>query len=301
MTYFLTESCAHLLDIEIACLHFALCSSSQIILKNPKLSYKPFIKTPEQGSIMIPVTLEFEKVCRTENFTRIFENEGPWSSVYKDDDAYIITQSASGSYDASWSMRFDHRFDDVRVYHRRNAGGDFAVNPFSYPMDQLLLIHVLALHEGALVHSAALDFKEKAYMFAGRSGTGKSTLSRHFQSAGYDVLSDDRIALRKMDNDFCAFGTPWSGEADIALNKGLPLGGLFFISHGPDNIIRAITQAEAAEKLMPVTSIPFYDKEAMLNILSFCEDLISNVPVYELYFKPGIEIADVFEKFVSGK
>ncbi len=102
-----------------------------------------------------------------------------------------------------------------------------------------------------------------------------------------------------MDNDFWAFGTPWSGEADIALNKGLPLGGLFFISHGPDNIIRAITQAEAAEKLMPVTSIPFYDKEAMLNILSFCEDLVLHVPAYELFFRPGIELVDFIEEFIS--
>jgi hypothetical protein len=299
MTYLLTESSTHLLNIEIACLHFSLCSPSQIILKKPELSYKPFIKTPEKDSITVPVTLEFEKVCRTEIFPKVFENEGPWSSVYKDGDAYIITRSASGLDDASWSMRFDRRFDDVRVYHRGKSGGDFAANPLSYPMDQLLLIHVLARHEGALVHSAALDFKGKAYIFAGRSGAGKSTLSRHFQSAGYDVLSDDRIALRKMDNDFWAYGTPWSGEADIALNKGLPLGGLFFISHGPDNIIRAITQAEAAEKLMPVTSIPFYDKEAMLNILSFCEDLVLHIPAYELFFSPGIELVDFIEEFIS--
>ncbi len=165
MTYLLTESSAYLLDIEIAGLHFTVCSPSQIVLKKPETSYKPFIKTPEQGSVKVPVTLEFEKVCRTEVLPKVFENEGSWSSVYKDGDAYIITFSASGSDEHSWSMRFDRRLDDVRVYHGRNAGGDFAANPFSYPLDQLLLIHVLARLEGALIHSASVDFRGRSYMF----------------------------------------------------------------------------------------------------------------------------------------
>jgi hypothetical protein len=136
-------------------------------------------------------------------------------------------------------------------------------------------------------------------MFAGKSGAGKSTLSRNFQSAGYEVLSDDRIAVRKMDKDFFAFGTPWSGDANIALNKGLPLGGIFFISHSANNVIREVTPAEAAERLMPVTSIPFYDKETTLCILAFCEDLVLHIPAYELSFKPGSEVVDLVEEYVS--
>ncbi len=113
------------------------------------------------------------------------------------------------------------------------------------------------------------------------------------------MLSDDRIIIRKMDNIFKTFGTPWPGEEGIAINKSVPLSGIFFISHGSDNRIKEIDKKEALEKLLPVTSIPWYDQEIMTKILNFCEDVISNIPAYELYFKPDFEVVDVLEKFAS--
>jgi hypothetical protein len=117
----------------------------------------------------------------------------------------------------------------------------------------------------------------------------------------YEFLSDDRIIVRKMDKTFKAFGTPWPGEAGIAVNKNVALSGIFFISQASFNKIEEIKPQRAMERLLPVVSIPWYDKEVLVKILDFCEDLISNVPVYELYFKPDIEVADVFKDFVSKK
>jgi hypothetical protein len=50
---------------------------------------------------------------------------------------------------------------------------------------------------------------------------------------------------------------------------------------------------------MPVVSIPWYDKEVVPHMLDFCDELVSSIPAYVLHFKPGPEIVDVFEKFVS--
>lgn len=295
----LTECSAHLRDIEIAGLHFELLSALPIVPKMSASLYSPFIKPPAQDSFRVPVTIEFNKSCYTEIFPKIFENEGPWSSVYSDGDDYIITRDVSVSEEHSFFLRFNKRFKDVRICHNGKLAEVYVDNPFSYPLDQLLLIHVLAWHKGVLLHSAAFDCNGKAYMFAGRSGAGKSTLSRQLRSSGYEVLSDDRVAVRKMQNVFYAFGTPWSGDANIALNKGLPLAGIFFISHGLENIITELTPAEVAERFMMVTSIPFYDKEATLNILAFCEDLVLHIPAYELCFKPGIAVVDLVEEYVS--
>jgi hypothetical protein len=295
----LTECPAHLRDIEIAGLHFELRCSLPIVPKKSDSLYSPFIKPPAQGSFRVPVTIEFNKSCHTEVFPKIFENQGPWTSVYGNGEDYIITRDVSVSDEHSFSVRFNKRFEDVKICHNGKLAEVYVDNPFSYPLDQLLLIHVLAWHEGVLLHSAAFDCNGKAYMFAGRSGAGKSTLSRQLKSSGYEVLSDDRVAVRKMQNTFWAFGTPWSGDAHIALNKGLPLAGIFFISHGVENTITELTSAEAAERFMPVTSIPFYDKEATLNILAFCEDIVVHIPAYELCFKPGIEVVALVEEYVS--
>ncbi len=111
------------------------------------------------------------------------------------------------------------------------------------------------------------------------------------------MLSDDRVVLRKIGNDFSMFGTPWPGEAGAALNKGVPLSGIFFISRERDNRVRDLTRKEALERLLPVTSIPWYDREAMGQILDFCDDLSSQVLSYELCFRLDGEAVHVIEEF----
>jgi len=72
---------------------------------------------------------------------------------------------------------------------------------------------------------------------------------------------------------------------------------MFFITQGTSNRIEEITVKQALKRLLPVTSIPWYDREIMSEILTFCEDLISGVPIYELYFKPSVEVVDLFKEF----
>jgi hypothetical protein len=167
-------------------------------------------------------------------------------------------------------------------------------------VDQILLIYFLSQREGALIHAAGIDINGKGYIFPGKSGAGKTTLLKQFVAKNHKgLLSDDRIVIRKIDNNFMAFGTPWPGEGKIAVNKSVFLNGIFFITHSSVNRIEQIKPQKAFEKLLPVASIPWYDEEIMTKILSFCNDLISNIPAYELHFKPDAEVVDVFEKIVS--
>ena len=113
------------------------------------------------------------------------------------------------------------------------------------------------------------------------------------------LLSDDRVAVRKIGGEFSVFGTPWSGEADIAENRCLPLRGIFFLSQSAENTIKELPHAEAMARLVSLTSVPWYDEIAMTKVLHFCSDLVYAVPAYELYFRPGEEVIDVFKRFVS--
>ena len=95
----------------------------------------------------------------------------------------------------------------------------------------------------------------------------------------------------------------WTGGAGFAAESGsghtVQMDGP--PDHGGENRVRDINSREAIERLLPVTSIPWYDKEVIPEMLDLCEELISSVPVYELYFKPGVEVIDVFEKFISSE
>ena len=234
--------------------------------------------------------------------TEIFEDCGSWS-MFKKGIEYSLVLNPSLPDGPECIACFNPRFEKVTVYCGdicvvEVAGKKYVRNPFTYPLDQLLLMYALAQKKGALIHASGVEYHGRGYMFSGRSGAGKSTLSRKFALQGHEVLSDDRIVVRKIHGDFRMFGTPWSGEAGIAQNKDLLLHSIFFLHHGEKNFIREISPAEAVEKLMPVTSIPWYDESAMTKILTFCEELVSSCPAYDLFFRPDIDLQDTFKEFI---
>ena len=293
--------------MEIAGINFAVTCNNSIILRGPGPAYQPFLEEMNKNPRVADthIRLELEGMPDTENLTKIFESDFSWAMLL-DGDTYFLTFSPPGLVsEPIWLARINCDFTEATVYcgeklvSRRN-GRTVLSNPVSYPLDQILLMYILARKQGALLHAAGINLNGRGYIFPGKSGAGKSTITRQFAALGDTaLLSDDRIVVRKIEGGFKAFGTPWPGEAGIALNKSAPLSSIFFINHGSANRIKEITTQEALARLLPVTSIPWYDREIMDKILTFCEDLIMHVPIYELYFKPSIEVVDVFERFVS--
>jgi hypothetical protein len=252
----------------------------------------------------IEISLEFGAIPDTKNLTKIFDSGQSWS-MFQGGNCYCLAFHPPAFEQPFWIARINRDFTEATVFCgeklvRRENGRKVLSNPVSYPLDQILMMHILARKQGALIHAAGIEVNGRGYIFPGKSGAGKSTLTQQLAvRKDIGLLSDDRIVVRKMDGIFKAYGTPWAGEAGIAVNKNVPLSGIFFINHASYNRIKQITPGQALKRLLPVTSIPWYDREIMSEILTFCDDLISNVPVYELYFKPSVEVVDVFEKFVS--
>jgi len=298
---------ADLVNLEIAGIHLVIsCPDSAILQEFPPIYHSFLQKTISgNGSTTIRIRLELQDIPDPGTMTKIFDTDESWS-LYAGQDEYIMALTPPVlQKQAVWLARFNENFSKTVLYcsdllRIESDDGRKVLNPFLYPLDQLLLIHILAQKQGGLIHAAGIVLHGNGYIFPGRSGAGKSTLTLRFaQCKGFGLLSDDRIAVRKIDDRFMAYGTPWAGEARIADNRSVPLAGIFFISHGRSNRIESLKPRQAFERLIPVTSIPWYRKELMTRVLDFCEELISNVPAYELFFKPDREVVDVFEKFVS--
>jgi hypothetical protein len=154
--------------------------------------------------------------------------------------------------------------------------------------------------KGALIHAAGADFRNKGLIFPGKSGAGKSTLARQFMKRHqWKLLSDDRMVVRGGYDRFQAYGTPWPGEAGVAENLNAPVSGIFFLKQDSTNQVRELTKKEAYEKILPVVSIPWYDKNVFPEIMGFCEDMVTHNPCYEFSFIPGDGAVDALERFVS--
>lgn len=294
-------------SLEIAGVHFIISCRDPVLLEEFPSIYQPFLNRTPSGSssLTLRIRLELDDLPDTGKMTKVFDTDQSWS-LYLDHDDYLMALNPAGlKGEATWVARFDRSFSKIAVYCgdrliRETETGRKVLNPILYPLGQLLLIHVLAQNQGALIHAAGLELRGQGHVFPGCSGAGKSTLSRLLKGLeNMELLSDDRIVIRKMGKTFQAYGTPWPGELGIAANKNVPLASIFFIRHGVEHAIKKISPLEALEKLMPVLSMPWYDRSLVMEMFTFCETLIATVPAYELSFKKDAGVRETFGEFVS--
>ena len=235
---------------------------------------------------------------------KLFSTEDFWS-IFRDEQFYWIVLHPPSFSQPFWVTRVSHQFSSGIVYcsdFLKNSHDDNLsfYNPVTYPLDQILIMHYLAGSNGIIIHSAGWSINKSGWIFAGKSGAGKSTISNLIVAeTGTTFLSDDRVAVRKIGKEFLMYGTPWPGDAGYAVNESVPLKGIFFLSKGSRNNIKPLKPSDALAGLMPVVSIPWYDRGKVELMLGFCDNMLGGIPMYELAFMPDKEAVDMLQEFVN--
>ena len=121
---------------------------------------------------------------------------------------------------------------------RRKGWVRQTANPYSIDC-VLRILHSLILAEegGFLVHAASAIKNDRAFLFAGVSGAGKTTISR-LAPSGVAVLTDEISYVRPGRRGYEAFGTPFAGElARIGANLRTEFEAVYLLVQGPENTI----------------------------------------------------------------
>ena len=148
--------------------------------------------------------------------------------------------------------------------------------------------------DGLMLHASAVELDGFAYLFSGPCGMGKSTHTRLWQQtfgSAAQVFNDDKPALRRQNGTWYAYGTPWCGKDGINQNRKVRLGGICFLKRGQTNEIRQLSQLEAATSILAQTTTKIKNPERLGHLLELVEQLIQEVPVFELMNKPEPEAA----------
>jgi hypothetical protein len=170
---------------------------------------------------------------------------------------------------------------------------DIAVDPFSGPTMELLMINYLAQGRGVILHGCGIEKDGEGILFIGESGAGKSTMANLWNTdGGIEILSDDRIIMRKSGGDFRMYGTPWHGEAQFVSPRGVNLKKMFFLRHAEQNEIHSLNGVESVQQLLKCSFPPFWDSRGMEFIMDLFTELAATVPCYQLGFKPDRSAID---------
>jgi hypothetical protein len=227
----------------------------------------------------------------------LFTNGTAWT-LYRKEGHRIMVLTCPGQDTPFWTARFgvDNRQVDVFIDPEKHY---HPFPPGSHPLDQMIVVLALATRKGILIHGTGMGLNGKWLVFAGKSGTGKSTMARLLSELeGVLPLSDERVVIRELDKGLRVYGTPWHSDAGVAGPSCLPLSAVFFLHHGKDNRIEPCDPATSLSRLLPVTSIPWYDRELIPHMMDFCGRIISDTPCFDLYFKPDHGISKTIQSFV---
>jgi hypothetical protein len=197
-----------------------------------------------------------------------------------DEDARVTRQGAL------WSFQ---RGDFRATWDARAGRGHIRQCPNPYSIDTVLRItHSLVLAEegGFLVHAASAIRNERAYLFAGVSGAGKTTMAR-LAPPDATVLTDEISYVRRIGRNYKAYGTPFAGElARVGANTSAPLESLYLLVQGPENRIRPVPKIDAARALMRHVLFFAEEREMVARVFDSVLEFVSHIEVAQLVFTP---------------
>jgi hypothetical protein len=166
-----------------------------------------------------------------------------------------------------------------------------SANPYSID-SALRIIHslILAREGGLLLHSASAVRNDRAFLFAGVSGAGKTTISR-LAPNDVTLLTDEISYLRRNGYGYIAHGTPFAGElAKVGENVQAPLAALYLLRQGPQNAVEPVRGGAAVRALLENVLFFAHDPELVEMVFQSAFDLVHTIPVCHLTFAPDARV-----------
>ncbi len=260
---------------------------------NVNEAYKHFIS---DGEPEITLHIHYGDLPECNFQRKIFDSGGIWS-LYSSNRKQILRLCSPPSAPFPYKLailKSDFKFGDIYIKSRENEERYYS---FDYPLDEVLMINLLSKGRGVIIHACGVKDKGQGLLFVGTSQMGKSTIANLWKNEnGATLLSDDRIIIRKKEEKFLIYGTPWHGDAKVCSPERAPLEKIFFLKHAKNNTIKKIGSVDAISRLIVCSFSTFWDKKGMEFTLKFCTELAERIPCYELGFVPDGTVLDFVSK-----
>lgn len=153
------------------------------------------------------------------------------------------------------------------------------------------------------IHTSTIQYDNRAVLFLGESGTGKSTHTRLWREniEGARLLNDDSPIIRIVDGVPFVYGSPWSGKTPCYRNEHYPLAACVRLSQAPYNKMTRLSVLAGYAALHPSCPPAFaYDERLYDYISAFISDMLTAVPVYHLECLPDADAARLSCQTVFG-
>ena len=230
-----------------------------------------------EGSSQYSVNLEWEPLVTGENFPdqTLHQAEGRYEKG-----VYVI---ASPSYSAT----IDQNSSRAELQFRSSR----PLEDIDYFL-RIVVSHGLLGTGGFLFHSAGIVWQKKAFLFFGKSGSGKTTTVRH--AGNRLILSDDLVGVLPSDENVIAHSTPfWNrGWAQQAKTSAL-VAGFYRLVKSQTVSVEPIRESIAVSEILSSIPIVPQNKDFCAQLIPTIQSMIEKVGVHYLHLRKDDAYWDV--------
>ncbi|HYI12176.1 MAG TPA: hypothetical protein VEK57_24190 [Thermoanaerobaculia bacterium] len=247
------------------------------------------VDTP--GKVDLDLRVDLASSLPTGDGQLLFDSDSVWR-MFRTADGYRLECRSEAFGDTPYKVALiDDDFTQGTILLREDHAD---LHPLDYPLDEVLIAHLLGRGRGVELHSCGvIDRQGRGHLFVGVSGAGKSTTARLWGDAAAGIVSDDRVIVCEQDGAMWMYGTPWHGEAELAMASGVPLHGVYLLVQSEQNALLPLSHAHAVARLFGCTFPLFYDAAAVDFTVSFLARLAASVRVRELFFRRDPSVVDL--------
>lgn len=282
--------------------HFTIDYAETEVLALMERRYGPFRVSAREVSgcqemFSLRVTSKFVPLKNAMVMSR-FECDGA-DCLYEQTEEMVSISLLEPGTDHVWAqMHCDNEFKKANCWLSGNAlQKEFCINNFL----MMLFAFASMATQTLLFHASVIGHEGKAYLFLGKSGTGKSTHSRlwydHIPSC--ELINDDNPAVGLRDGQIIVYGTPWSGKTPCYRNVRFPVGAFVRLSQEKENRIERESVIRAFASLLPSCSGVKWDTRLYRAQGDTLAAVIERVPVFHLGCLPDAAAAKLCHSVVT--
>lgn len=174
---------------------------------------------------------------------------------------------------------------------------------FKYDLFHALRLPFLYLaqkHHMVALHSVSILYKDKAWLFSGSSGTGKSTHAALWQEyLDVPTINGDLNLLAFKEGTPVIHGIPWCGTSEIFDTNTHELGGIVLLKQAPRDYIKELTEDEKILFISQRLISPNWTIELFETNMTFVEKLTHKIMSCRLYCTKNQSALEVMQEHID--
>ena len=140
----------------------------------------------------------------------------------------------------------------------------------------------------AVLHSASLLYRDRAWLFSGHSGIGKSTHTKLWNDLLQTPLLNGDLNLLAIENGQPVIhGLPWCGTSKISDVHTYALGGIILLKQAETDFAEALSESQKQLLIMQRFISPSWTEEQQTANLRFAKELAPHILICRLHCTPS--------------